>query len=219
MSEYPLPSGRMGGILRIIGELPQMGDKKESVWSQIVEEIDGGADYQTLVRKWPAQAVKNEAAVRKYMNHHDHMNAKWRDIETTYITGGTGSGKTRYVMDKYGYPNVFRVQNYDGNGAFDNYNGQDVIVFEEFRNGFKIQEMLNYLDGYPCELPARYAHRFAKFTKVFIISNWTLEEQYQGIQENHPSTWQALLRRISTYGTIEEGEYAPFVDVLDHLRS
>ncbi len=31
--------------------------------------------------------------------------------------------------------------------------GQDVIVFEEFRSSLKIQDMLNYLDGYPCELP------------------------------------------------------------------
>jgi len=34
-------------------------------------------------------------------------------------------------MEHFGYENVFRVTNY-GNGAFDGYHGQNILLFEEF---------------------------------------------------------------------------------------
>lgn len=119
----------------------------------------------------------------------------WRDLETTYIYGTTGSGKTRSVMEKYGYDKVFRVTDYEH--PFDGYKGQDVIVFEEFRSSIRIGEMLNYVDGYPVELRCRYANKVACYTKVYIISNIALTEQYTDIQKCQPETWNAFLRRIN----------------------
>ena len=56
--------------------------------------------------------------------------------------------------------------------------------------------MLNYLDGYPLELPARYAQRTACFETVYITTNIPLNQQYTRIQETQPETWRAFLRRI-----------------------
>lgn len=119
---------------------------------------------------------------------------EWRDLTVTYIYGTTGAGKTRSVMDKYGYSNVFRVTDYEH--PFDGYKGQDVIVFEEFRSSLRIDDMLKYLDGYPVEIPCRYANKIACFTKVYIISNIALTEQYPNVQKGQTETWNALLRRI-----------------------
>lgn len=118
----------------------------------------------------------------------------FRELEVTYIFGETGTGKTRGVMEKYGYSNVFRVTDYTH--PFDGYKGQDVIIFEEFRSSLQIGEMLNYLDGYPLELPARYGNKAACFTKVFMITNISLHEQYRKVQHEQPETWKALIRRI-----------------------
>lgn len=152
---------------------------------------------------------------------------EWRDLTVTYIYGTTGAGKTRSVMDKYGYSNVFRVTDYEH--PFDGYKGQDVIAFEEFRSSLRIDDMLKYLDGYPVEIPCRYANKIACFTKVYIISNIALTEQYPNVQKEQTETWNALLRRIDKVrihikdkvheGTIEEyingfipvtGEEIPF---------
>ena len=97
-------------------------------------------------------------------------------------------------MDKYGYENVYRITDYEH--PFDGYKGQDVIVFEEFRSGIKIGEMLTFLDIYPLSLPCRYNNKIACFTKIFIISNIPLEQQYPEIQREQPRTWVAFLRRI-----------------------
>ncbi len=57
--------------------------------------------------------------------------------------------------------------------------------------------MLNYLDVYGVALPARYGDKTACYTKVYIISNWTLDQQYKKIQAEHPETWKAFVRRIT----------------------
>lgn len=125
----------------------------------------------------------------------EHFRSTFRELEVIYIHGDTGVGKTRGVMENYGYESVFRVTDYTH--AFDNYASQDIIVFEEYRGDFKIGELLNYLDGYPCDLPARYANKVACYTKVFIISNIDLSSQYPHIQFDQPETWNALIRRIN----------------------
>ena len=120
---------------------------------------------------------------------------EFRQLDVRYIYGDTGVGKTRGIMEMYGYTNVFRVTDYQH--PFDNYKGQEVIIFEEFRSGLKIQDMLNYLDGYPLELPCRYANKIACYTKVYLITNIPLERQYEEIQRTYKETWNALLRRIN----------------------
>ena len=98
------------------------------------------------------------------------------------------------VMEKYGYSAVYRVTDYSH--PFDGYKGQDVIIFEEFRSSLSIGDMLNYLDGYPLELPCRYANKVACYTKVYMISNIPLEQQYRNVQVDNPETWNAFRRRI-----------------------
>ena len=89
----------------------------------------------------------------------------FRELEITYIYGETATGKTRYVMEKYGYENVYRITDYKN--PFDAYKNQDVIAFDEFSGNLRIQDMLNYLDGYPLDLPCRYANKQACYTKVY----------------------------------------------------
>lgn len=116
------------------------------------------------------------------------------DLEVIYISGATGTGKTRGVLEKNGYVNVYRVTDYLH--PFDSYNGQPVIAFDEFRSSLRIKEMLLYCDIYPIELPSRYTNKFACYNKVYIISNWSLEKQYPEIQREDKESWNAFLRRI-----------------------
>lgn len=124
------------------------------------------------------------------------------NLKVVYIYGTTGKGKTRDVLDEHGDSNVYRVTDYEH--AFDGYQCQTVIVFEEFRSSQKISDMLDYLDIYPLELPARYANKYACYETVYIISNWELEKQYREVQTDSPETWQAFLRRIHEVRVYQE---------------
>lgn len=126
--------------------------------------------------------------------YQDCYKNQFRKLEVTYIWGDTGAGKTRSVMEEYGYSNVYRITNYAH--PFDLYKGQAVIIFEEFRSSLPLADMLNYLDGYPLSLPCRYTDRVACYTKVFVISNIDLRWQYVELQRLEKESWQAFLRRI-----------------------
>lgn len=130
------------------------------------------------------------------------------DLHVTYISGKTGTGKTRGVLDTFGDENVYKVSDYDH--PFDGYGCQPVILFDEFRSGLRLTDMLNYLDIYPIQLPARYANKYACYTKVFIVSNWKLEEQYSELQKYDHESWEAFLRRIKTVRVYTE--YNKFID-------
>lgn len=118
----------------------------------------------------------------------------FRQLLVEYWWGPTGTGKTRGIMEGFGYSNVYRITDYDH--PWDSYRQQDVVIFEEFRSSLKIQDMLNYLDGYPLELPCRYVNKIACYTKVFLLTNIPFEEQYQQVQKEQRSTWAAFKRRI-----------------------
>lgn len=171
---------------------------KRSDLNDIYELVkDGATDYE-IMELYPTQFMRYSKAIQQCRQTYVFNKYKkvFRQLEVNYIYGPAGCGKSRFVMDKYGYENVYRVTNYNS-GAFDTYQGQDIIVFEEFRSSFPIVDMLNYLDGYPLQLPCRYTNITACYTKVYIITNISLSEQYKSVQEKHDETWKAFLRRIN----------------------
>lgn len=60
------------------------------------------------------------------------------DLEVIYISGATGTGKTRYVLETHGYSNVYRVTDYDH--PFDGYACQPVICFDEYRSSLRLKD-------------------------------------------------------------------------------
>ena len=139
------------------------------------------------------------------------------DLEVIYISGATGTGKTRGVLEGNGYSNVYRVTDYLH--PFDGYSCQSVICFDEFRSSLKLKEMLLYCDIYPIELPSRYTNKFACYNKVYIVSNWTLEKQYPEIQREDGESWNAFLRRINKVIIYDKsGNWTEYNSVKEYLE-
>lgn len=139
------------------------------------------------------------------------------NLQVIYISGATGTGKTRGVMEENGYSNVYRVTDYLH--PFDGYNCQPVICFDEFRSSLKLKEMLLYCDIYPIELPSRYYNKFACYEKIYIVSNWELERQYSEIQKEDAESWKAFLRRIHKVIIYEHaGKRIEYTSVQEYLN-
>jgi len=167
---------------------------KSGAWDDILQMVEDGRTMLDICKAHPATAIRCQSAISKLIAQVEMHQAEWREVTVSYVWGPTGSGKTSSVYEEHGYTDVYRATNKAN--PWDMYEGQDVVVFEEFRNSYDIADMLNWLDGHPITLPARYADRIAKFTRVYICSNWELDEQYHLLQERTPETWNALLRRI-----------------------
>lgn len=172
----------------------------------IYDMIESGLNSAEILRAFPqAMRYLDKIDRARQLLIEDEFKNTWRELTTTYIFGKTETGKTRSVMEEYGYSNVFRVTDYTH--PFDSYKNHEVIIFEEFRSSLRIQDMLNYLDGYPCELVARYNNKTACYLKVYIISNILLEQQYVNVQAESPTTWEAFLRRIHKVIYYQDAEH------------
>jgi hypothetical protein len=147
-----------------VGHPPQQGKRKDL--EVMYEMVKDGATNEEIRERFTNSYLKyfrNVEYVRQQIKYEEFLEV-FRDLEVTYIYGSPGTGKSKYVIDTHGYRNVYRIT--DKKHPFDMYEGQDVIVFEEFRSSFMFDEMLNYLDGYPLILPARYNQKVACYTKV-----------------------------------------------------
>lgn len=173
-----------------------------------------------LENKTPSQIILEYPSAGRYLNYIDRLyNEKLFTIYRSklrlelkenvyYVWGDPGTNKTRYVYEKHGYENVYRVTDYKH--PFDEYRGESVMVFDEFHSQLKIEQMLNLLDIYPYKLPCRYANKIACYTTVYIISNLSLEEQYTDIQSKYPKQFQALKRRITSVVCFNEVQTSVF---------
>lgn len=179
-----------------VGVCPDDRQGKRSDLIQLYDMIVQGMSNLEIIDSNP-QYIKEFDKLDKvrFTILSDKYKHVWRSVEVIYIFGGTGLGKTRGVMETYNYE-AYRVTDYKN--PFDAYQGQDVVIFDEYRSQIPLADMLNYLDGYPCELKARYCNKQCCWTKVFIISNWDIRDQYSNVQKEDKRSWDAFLRRIKS---------------------
>ncbi len=180
------------------GEMPVERQGCRNDLSDVLDMIQSGfSDYDIILQQPDMMLNLSNIAQTRQIIQTEKFKNTFRKLEVVYIWGSTGTGKTRHVMEKYGYENVYRITNYKN--PFDAYKNQDVILFDEFRSNscrIPLGDMLKYLDGYPCDLPSRYADKHACFTKVYFTTNIPLDKQYEDIQREEMESYRAFLRRI-----------------------
>lgn len=198
------------------GDLPVEAEEDSPSMYALVGCVKQGMTNAEIIQQKPRYAfhLKGIDEVRDTLQAERYMKEK-RAVQVFYLYGASGTGKTRSIFASHRPEDICRVTDYGGkNGVkFDSYHGQPILVFEEFHSQIPISAMLNYLDIYPLQLPARYHDRTACYTIVYITSNRSLEEQYPEIQLYQPKTWQAFLRRISRIV-----EYKPDGSIVEHEK-
>lgn len=91
-----------------------------------------------------------------------------RNVHCAILWGPTDVGKTHRVRTLF--PGLFSIR--AGRGPFDSYQGQQTILFDEFRpDDWPITDMNMYCDKWPCTLNCRYYNKEAAWINVFICAN------------------------------------------------
>ena len=201
------------------GTIPKTGQGRRNDLSTLYQMIKDGYSNIEILEANPDNILNLQHIdkARLEILSDRYKSERRTNLLVTYVQGKTGYGKSREILDVHGDANVYRVTDYKH--PFDTYSGEDVLVFEEFRSDLPlpIGNMLNYLDIYPIQLPARYNNRQACFNFVYIVSNWRLEEQYHNIKIDQPETYQAFLRRIKKVRVYTaQGKYQEY-DTHDYL--
>lgn len=178
----------------------------------IQELIDNGTHPNEIV-SMSLKYARLKKCIRDYYLAKKNKDVKLvnPDTEVHWLYGDTGTGKTHTYIElceQYGENNVYWVTDYEH--PFDDYFGEDIIFFDEFRGNIRYSNFLNYIDKYKCKLPCRYSNSTKLYSKIYISSPLLPQEAYSHIFENggHDSIKQ-LMRRINdiTYFYKHSGNY------------
>ncbi len=186
-----------------VGEFEKQGKRSDLL--DIVKLIDEGVSFDAISRVFQSQSVLygDKLKKREALSRHLIYSNKCRDVEVTYIYGPGGVGKTSGIYLKHGFSNVFFINSYE-KYLFHDYNYQDVVVFDEYDGQVKITDFNRMLDIYPLELRALGNMIDAAYSKVYILSNISLSQQYKDLPEDKQAQKEALYRRIHHIIRIDE---------------
>lgn len=197
------------------GIKPEEEDKLKKR-EQYLIDIGNGMSDRELLLKYPGIFKLQEVVQFRSILGVD-LYAFNREVTVNYLWGLSRTGKSSYVHSLYDNKDIYVVSDYERD-PFGSYDGQKVIVFEEFRSDIPLKNMLQYLDRYPCKLPSRYVNKQALFTEVWIISNWNLDFQYM---QTSVDDKQAFINRVKnvylvTEKTIQLDQYDEHHKKLSH---
>ena len=135
-----------------------------------------------IAEEYPGQVIRYGRGLKDLTFILNKSNAQqFRRLTTVVLWGKAGSGKTRHVYDTCGFENVYKLEQ-DGSNQiwFDGYEGEDILLIDDFYGWIKYGYLLNILDGYPIRCPLKGGHTWGNWTKVFITSNKDPEDWYGG---------------------------------------
>lgn len=120
---------------------------------------------------------------------------QYRNVKVHVYWGKTGTGKTRSAIE---YCTTNKIPYYKLDVAnkvwFDGYDGEKVLIIDDFYGWIQAGFLLNILDGHQLRIEVKCGFTYANWDTVFITSNKHPTEWYQNISSNQ---FDALMRRIS----------------------
>lgn len=154
---------------------PSKGQGARSDLTQLAERVRDGASLTTIANEAPAHYVRYwkglqalESACYKRV---------WRNVQGTSLWGETRVGKTKLVYDTHGFENVYALAN-ESPAWFDNYRGEAVLLIDEFAFELGRSALLKILDGYPLQCQVKGGFVYARWTRVYLVSNYNWEDAY-----------------------------------------
>lgn len=169
-----------------------------------VESISNGDSMRTVFRNHSSVAVKYHRGLQAvrwaYMEPR-----KLDEMPTVYVYWGlTGVGKTRRAMEDF--PDEDRyVWNPSQGTWFDGYDGEKVIVFDEFRGQLPFAMLLNICDRHSCRVQVKGGMVELQADKIIFTSCKHPREWYQIFDDQE--RYDQLDRRITRTIRLIEGPF------------
>lgn len=130
-------------------------------------------------------------------------------ISCTLLVGATGLGKTSLVYAENELCNIYRLSTPEGGRVwFDGYDGQDVLLIDDFYGLIPYEQMLILIDNYVNRVQIKGGFAISRWTKIYITSNSTPDKWYL-LPDGTSRDLSALYRRLKAQG---RGRYIHYID-------
>jgi hypothetical protein len=194
------------------GTLPKPG-KREDL-DEIRTKIQNGVDSATLAEEHWSDWIRYNRSFELYRQ----LIAKPPDrthIHTLLFYGKSGSGKSHSAQQLY--PQAY----WKASGIWwDGYQGQDTIILDEFRGNFcPLQDLLRWLDPYPCRIQVKGGSMWANWHTVVITTNVLPSCWYDYNKPGLEYGTDAIKRRIKSWNLFSEFQRKEFFECFEFHRA
>ena len=142
--------------------------------------------------------------------------AKKRDIQTVFVEGSSGSGKTAYAICLAESQGLTYYVSGSSNDVMEGYDNEDVLIIDDGRSSiFKFSDFLKIIDPHTSTaIKSRYNNKTFVGSMIIITSYVPLDEWYRKCTDdeemdknyNGSSARQQLDRRINTVIKVDKSE-------------
>lgn len=162
-----------------------------AVVKQLVQETHSMAAVVDV-----ATSVQSIRMAEAWLKYHEAKRPISPAPEIHVRWGPPGTGKTRYVWDKYPLDEVFQPTSYKW---WEGYDGHKVVLIDEFRaNWCTFGQLLRLLDRYPYTVEVKGGSRQIQATVWYITSSLHPRDWYDPGHFNASERVEQLLRRLTT---------------------
>lgn len=191
-----------------IGDIPKT-KQQISITADFIADIKAGVNNNDLAYKYPALYLQNLNKISSIRQEErfNYYRVNYRNVKVFFVSGHSGIGKSFMPSLLLGEENIYRISENDTN-KWDKYEGQEIVIFEEFSGRFfHINELLQLLDIYPCQLKARYFNKVACYSIVIINTNLKYKDILFNLRiDDDEELVKALDRRILFKGCFSKRE-------------
>lgn len=189
-----------------IGKIVKSRQGERTDITGAIECIKEGGGLDDLIDNFGEEYVKYHRGLEKVLVREQlkRKRGEERHVELIIYWGKTGLGKSRRAG--YEFPDAYYLNIYGGATSvwWDGYDGEEVVVIDEFKGGCTREDLLKFTDPYPKtrSYPTKGGTVVPKYTKIVITSNWHPSQWYKpSIFEDGKYEGSALERRVNQ-GTI-----------------
>lgn len=188
-----------------LGEPPQQQGSRTDL-QELITYIDETkkVSYDEIVIKFPLIAATKRNYVKDLIALKFKKEAKqyYKDLVNEQTVpkivkvyyGEPGSGKTSRVFKKYDIDDIYVISLGDGSNSntlwFDDYQGEPILLLDDFYGNIKYNFLLRMLDIYPLRVQCKGSYTHVNFRRIYITSNVRPSEWYR-------KDISALKRRIT----------------------
>lgn len=164
----------------------------------IRDAINNGATINDIMDEFPSQFIRYGRGIRDMFNAMFERNVpNFKNVECNILYGDAGTGKTKYVYDKFDANDVYRLRR-SNNGTlwFDGYTGQKVLLIDEFYGWITWSDLLEFTDGYKLKLDVKGGFTYKAWDYVYITSNKAPENWYKDFNCMEKNEFKRRINKI-----------------------
>lgn len=179
--------------------------------TNLAQLINDGKDLQYIYENETVNCIKYANNIKTLVQHKEiSKNSGIRDLDVELSIGKPGLGKTWDVYALNDPNDVFTKSAQDK--WFDGYNGQSLLLLDDFDDYWSLQAAKNIMDPYPCTVQTKGGTVAARWTKIVITSNFPPEQWFTNHKIYNRTHRLAIERRIGTIKWYNgaQGEYTAF---------